>query len=253
MAIRLAISGCCGRMGRSIASLALEDKAFAVTVAGEAAGHEAVGKDLGTALGRPAPAGVKIAADLAAALGQADVLIEFTTPEATVAHAQAAQKQRIPMVIGTTGLAEPHLEQLRAASATIALVVSPNMSSGVNVLTELARAAAQRLGADFDIEVVESHHRHKKDSPSGTAKRLAEQIADARRQPAGSIPVHAVRAGDIVGDHTVILAGPSERLELTHRAHGREVFSRGALRAARFLIGRAPGLYDMRDVLGDSR
>ncbi|MBI4342317.1 MAG: 4-hydroxy-tetrahydrodipicolinate reductase [Candidatus Omnitrophica bacterium] len=249
MTIKLVISGCCGRMGRSIASLALQDSVFAIGAALEAAGHEAVGRDFGTVLGRPSGLGVKVSDDAKAALGQGDVLIEFTTPDVTAAHVQVAQPLRRPMVIGTTGLSDAQRDSLQAAAKAIPIVFSPNMSLGVNVLFELARTAATRLGLGFDVEVVESHHRHKKDAPSGTAKRLAEVLAAARKQSADAVPVHAVRAGDIVGDHTVILAGPSERLELTHRAQSREVFAQGALRAARFIVGQKPGLYDMSHVL----
>ena len=249
MAIKLVISGCCGRMGRSIASLALQDSVFAIGAALEAAGHEAVGRDLGTVLGRAASVGVRISDDAKGAISQGDVLIEFTAPDVTTAHTQLARQLRKPMVIGTTGLTETQQEAIRQAAKTIPIVLSPNMSVGVNLLFELARLAAQRLGTAYDVEVVEAHHRQKKDAPSGTAKRLADVLAAARGQASGSIPVHAVRAGDIVGDHTVILAGPAERLELTHRAHSREVFAQGALRAARFIAAQPPGLYDMSHVL----
>ena len=236
-------------MGRAVAGLALKDSAFAVAAAVEAPGHLAIGQDYGTVLGQPAPLGVRVSGEAKAAIGQGDVVIEFTTPEVTAAHVQLVQAQRKPIVVGTTGLSDAQLEALRAASKTIPIVFSPNMSVGVNVLFELAQAAAQRLGPAYDVEIVESHHRQKKDAPSGTAKRLAEVLAAARRQPSGSIPVHAVRAGDIVGDHTVIFAGPAERLELTHCAQSREVFAQGALRAAQFLVSQPPGLYDMSHVL----
>jgi len=249
MAIKLVISGCCGRMGRGIATLALQDGAFTIGAALEAAGHEALGRDLGLALGQPADLGVTVVADARSAIAQGDVVVEFTAPEVTVAHVQLARELAKPMVIGTTGLSDAQVETVRLASGAIPVVLSPNMSLGVNVLFELARAAAERLGPGFDVEVVESHHRQKRDAPSGTAKRLVEALASARKQLPGNIPVHAIRAGDIVGDHTVILAGPSERLELTHRAHAREAFARGALRAARFVIGKKPGLYDMSHVL----
>ena len=234
-------------MGQAIARCALQDSVFTIGAALEASGHAAIGRDFGTVLGQPAELGVRVAADANAGLGQGDVLIEFTAPEVTVAHVQLAQSLRKPMVIGTTGLTEAQQDALRSAAKTIPIVFSPNMSLGVNVLFELAQLAAQRLGPAYDVEVVESHHRQKKDSPSGTAKRLTELLASVRKQP--PIPVHAVRAGDIVGDHTVILAGPSERLELTHRAQSRDVFAQGALRAARFVVGRPPGLYDMSAVL----
>ena len=267
-------------MGQAIARCALQapphdgGAGFTIGAALEASGHAAIGRDFGTVLGRPIELGVRVADDAKAGLGRGDVLIEFTAPEVTVAHVQLAQSLRKPMVIGTTGLTEAQQDALKSAAKTIPIVFSPNMSPGVNVLFELAQLAAQRLGPAYDVEVVESHHRQKKDSPSGTAKRLAELLAAVRQQPSslgslrllgttpsedplaqvgtrveGSIPVHAVRAGDIVGDHTVILAGPSERLELTHRAQSREVFAQGALRAARFVVGRPPGLYDMSSVL----
>lgn len=249
MAIKLVISGCSGRMGRSIASLALQDSVFAIGGALEAAGHQAVGRDLGAVLGQAGELGVRVSDDAKAAIGQGDVLIEFTLPEPTIAHLRLAQQLRKPVVIGTTGLSDAEQGAVREAAKAIPIVFSPNMSVGVTVLFELAQLAAQRLGPGYDVEIVESHHRQKKDAPSGTAKRLAQVLADARRQEAGSIPVHAVRAGDIVGDHTVVFAGPSERLELTHRAQSRDVFARGALRAAQFVVGQKPGLYDMSHVL----
>ena len=252
MTVRLVISGACGRMGQTIARCALRDGGFAVAGALEAAGQTAVGSDYGAIVGQPLSPPVAVSADARQALAQGDVLIEFTTPEATVANVRLAAQLRKPVVIGTTGLTEAQRAVLVEASKTIPLLLSPNMSVGVNVLFELAQLAATRLGLGYDVEVMESHHHEKKDAPSGTAKRLAEGLAAARQQPASAIPVHAVRAGDIVGDHTVILAGPSERLELTHRAHSREVFAQGALRAAQFLVRQRPGLYDMSHVLAGS-
>ncbi len=248
MPVKLVITGCGGRMGARIAQLALADHATAVAGAVEARGHRAVGQDLGALLGQPA-LGVRITDDLDAALKSADVLIEFTEPAATVANVQAASALKKAVVIGTTGLTDAQAQAIRQAAARVPIVWSPNMSIGVNVLFELAKLAAQRLGPAYDVEVVEAHHRAKKDAPSGTAKRLVEVIAQARQVPAASIPAHAIRAGDIVGDHTVVLAGPAERLELTHRAHSRDVFAGGALRAARWVVGQPPGLYDMSHVL----
>ncbi len=251
--IRLVIAGGCGRMGQAIARGALQDPAFNVAAILEADGHAALGSAYSAVLGQAVTPELRVASEARAAISQGDVLIEFTAPEATVAHAQLAQELRKPMVIGTTGLTPQHQAALAAAARAIPIVVSPNMSLGVNVLFELAQAAAKRLGPSYDVEVIESHHRHKKDAPSGTAKRLAEALAAARGMPPEKIPVHAVRAGDIVGDHTVILAGPSERLELTHRAHHRDVFAQGALRAAQFVATQKPGLYDMSHVLGAGR
>ena len=167
-----------------------------------------------------------------------------------MAHLSVAQRLRKAMVIGTTGLTAAQQAQIASAAQMIPVLYSPNMSVGVNLLFDLAGETAQRLGPEYQIEIIEAHHRGKKDAPSGTAKRLAEVVATARRQPVSQIPVHAVRAGDVVGDHTLFIAGPGERLELTHRAHSRDTFAQGALRAARFLAGRRqPGLCSMRDVL----
>jgi len=249
METRIAIAGCCGRMGRAIALAALQEKTVSVVSGFEAPNHEAIGRDYAALLGQALALPVVVLGDAKKAIAQADVVIEFTLPEPTVSHIQIASELGKPIVIGTTGLSGQQLGILKAASAKIPIVFSPNMSLGVNVLFELAHLAAQRLGLAYDVEVVEAHHHQKKDSPSGTAKRLMEKLAEARKQSVSDIPVHAVRAGDIVGDHTVILAGPAERLELTHRAHSREVFARGAVKAAQFVVSQKPGLYDMSHVL----
>lgn len=245
----LVISGACGRMGQTIGRSALQAPGVTVGGAFEVAGHAMIGHDYGSVLGLSGRLGIPVLDDPKAAMARGNVVIEFTLPEPTLAHVAAAKTLKKPMVIGTTGFSEAQLSKIRAAAKAIPIVLSPNMSLGVNLLLLLARTAAERLGLDYDVEVIEAHHRHKKDAPSGTAKRLAEVLAEARHQPLKTIPVHAVRAGDIVGDHTVLLAGPAERIELTHRAHSREVFARGALVAAQFVIGRRPGLYDMADVL----
>ncbi|MBI4322748.1 MAG: 4-hydroxy-tetrahydrodipicolinate reductase [Candidatus Omnitrophica bacterium] len=248
MSIKLVISGCAGRMGSRIAALALGDSMFSVAGALEAAGHRALGQDLGVWLGGQA-LGVRIASDAAEALRSADVLIEFTQPQATLEHLRLARQLKKATVIGTTGLSGQERAAIVEAARDIPIVFSPNMSVGVNLLFELAQLAAQRLGPAYDVEVIEAHHRAKRDAPSGTAKRLAEGLAASRKQPVERIPVHAIRAGDIVGDHTVIFAGPAERLELTHRAHSRDVFAQGALKAAQFVATQRPGLYDMSHVL----
>jgi 4-hydroxy-tetrahydrodipicolinate reductase len=251
MAIKLIISGACGRMGQAIARCALEDPvAFEIHAALEAS-HKSQGPglDYGHVLGQPLPRPILIIDVANVAISSGDVLIEFTTPDVTVAHTQLAQQFRKPMVIGTTGLSDAQQAVLREAAKTIPIVFSPNMSVGVNLLFELAQLAAQRFGLAYDVEITEAHHRAKKDLPSGTAKRLAEGLAASRKQPVEQIPVHAIRAGDIVGDHTVVFAGPAERLELTHRAHSRDVFAQGALKAAQFVATQRPGLYDMSHVL----
>ncbi len=249
METRIAIAGCCGRMGRAIALAALQEKTVSVVSGFEAPNHEAIGRDYASLLGQALTLPVTVLGDAKKAIAQADVVIEFTLPEPTVTHIQIASELGKPIVIGTTGLSGQQLGILKAASAKIPIVFSPNMSLGVNLLFELAHLAAQRLGIDYDVEVIEAHHRQKKDSPSGTAKKLMEKLAEARKQSVGDIPVHAVRAGDIVGDHTVVLAGPAEGLGVTHRAHSREVFARGAIKAAQFVVSQKPGLYDMSHVL----
>ncbi|MBI4353763.1 MAG: 4-hydroxy-tetrahydrodipicolinate reductase [Candidatus Omnitrophica bacterium] len=236
-------------MGSRIATLALQDSVFSIAGAIESKGHQALGQDFGSRLGA-AVLGLRISDDANTAIGAGDVLIEFTQPEATMEHVRLAAQLKKAAVIGTTGLSDAQRAEVVQAAKTIPMVLSPNMSVGVNLLFELVQAAAQRLGLGYEVEVVEAHHKAKLDRPSGTAKRLAELLAGSRRQPIEKIPVHAIRAGDIVGDHTVIFAGPSERLELTHRAHSRDAFALGALQAARFLAGKPPAkLYEMRDVL----
>jgi len=248
MAIRLVISGYCGRMGSRIAALALADSTFAVGGALEASGYSCLGRDAGECLGM-SPLGVRVTDDARAALDGGDVLVEFSSPAATAEHVRIARQLKKPAVIGTTGLSDAERAAVVDAAKAIPIVLSPNMSVGVNLLFELAELAAKRLGLGYDVEVVEAHHRAKKDAPSGTAKRLAEGLAASRRQPVSQIPVHALRAGDIVGDHTVVLAGGAERLELTHRAQSRDAFAQGALKAAAFVRSQKPGLYDMSHVL----
>lgn len=249
MTIRLVISGCCGRMGSRIATLAAAENTFAIAGALEAKGQPVVGQELGALLGIKTP-GIRVTDDAAAAIRTGDVLIEFTRPEATIEHIQLARQLKKPAVIGTTGLSEAQRGTIAEAAADIPIVLSPNMSVGVNLLFELVQEAARRLGPSYDVEVVEAHHRAKQDAPSGTAKRLAELLASVRQQPSQAVSVHSIRAGDIVGDHRVVFAGPSERLELVHQAHSRDAFAVGALRAARFIHAvKAPGLYDMSHVL----
>lgn len=264
-AVRIAVAGASGRMGRLVLEqvLAAED----VTLAGalEHPGSPEVGSDAGALLGRPT--GVRITGDPRVALASADVVIDFSSPSATAGVLEAAAAQGVACVVGTTGLDGAAVAAIEFAAARVPVVAAPNMSLGVQVLAHVLGEALRLLGAGFDVEVVEAHHREKKDAPSGTALRLVEVAARARglsmsedlrhgRQGASAkrtpseIGVHAVRGGDIVGDHTVILAGLGERVELTHRATSRAVFASGALRAARWVVGRAPGRYGIGDVLG---
>jgi 4-hydroxy-tetrahydrodipicolinate reductase len=200
-------------------------------------------------------------------VGLADVVIDVTAPAATMAVARLCSENQKPLVVGTTGHHQEQIEALRSVSQRCPVLLAPNFSLGVNLLFWMAETAGAKLGKDFDVEIVELHHRLKKDAPSGTAKRLAELIAAARQlnyeqnarhgreglvgeRPVHEIGVHAVRGGDIVGEHTVLFAGLGERIELTHKASSRETFARGAIQAARWIVGRSPGLYEMRDVLG---
>ena len=254
MLVKVVVSGCCGKMGSRIAALAqpsLNKPPIDLVGAIEAKNHPDIGRDLGEVLGEK-PIGVKITDDAASVLKNADVLIEFTMPEATMDHLRIVTSLKKAMVIGTTGLTEADRELIAASARTIPIVFSPNMSVGVNLLFELVQAAAERLGPSYRVEIVEAHHEHKKDAPSGTAKRLQELLGKVRSRwhlPA-DIPCQSIRRGEIVGDHTVIFSGPFERLELMHHAESRDTFALGALQAAKFIAGRPPGLYEMSDVLG---
>lgn len=240
-------------MGQRIAALALDHHAPPVAVVGavEARQHAAIGTDIGVMLGRSA-LGVLITDDLANALKGGDVLIEFTNPEATMDHARVAAALGKPMVVGTTGLSPADQEVLRGYARNVPIVLSPNMSVGVNLLFEFVRLAAQRLGLRYQVSIQETHHAGKKDTPSGTAKRLQEVLADARGQQPGAVPCESIRTGEVVGEHTVTFEGPFERVRLHHEALSRDVFASGALRAALFVSRkRAAGLYDMSDVLNE--
>jgi 4-hydroxy-tetrahydrodipicolinate reductase len=261
---RLTVFGATGRMGQAVLRAMRESSDFAVAGAVASAGSAALGRD---AVLEGPPCGVRVSADAAAALGGAAVALDFSAPTAVAAHALACAAAGVPLVVGTTGLDPRTVEGLHAAAARIALLVAPNTSIGVNLLERLAVIAARGLGPAFDVEILEAHHRAKRDAPSGTAVRLGEAIATAKGErlaeqalyerhgdvgprPDGAIGFAVLRGGDIVGEHTVLFAGDGERIELTHRATDRMIFARGALRAAAWLVGRAPGLYRMQDVLG---
>lgn len=264
MAIRLAIAGAGGRMGRMLIEAALADPAVEIAVALDRADSPELGRDCGDFLGRRT--GVPIDADLDR-LDRAEVLVDFTRPEGTVAHLAACQKRGVRMVIGTTGFDEAGRKAIRAVSESIGIVFAPNMSVGVNATFKLLEMAAAILASGYDIEVIEAHHRHKVDAPSGTALRMGEVVAAAQGKALGELAVYAregvtgerkpgtigfaaVRGGDIVGDHTVLFAGTGERIEITHRAGSRMPYALGSMRAARFIAGQPRGLFDMQDVLG---
>lgn len=265
MSIGIVVAGSAGRMGRALMEAIAQTSDLRLHAALEQAGSPFLGRDAGELIGMPN--GVKVGADIEAALDGAQVLIDFTRPAGTMIHAQACVGQGVNLVIGTTGFDAPQKEALAAAAARIAIVMAPNMSVGVTVSLKLLEMAARTLGDDYDVEIVEAHHRHKVDAPSGTALRMGEVVAAAlgrdlqsdavycregltgERRP-GTIGFATIRGGDIVGDHTVIFAGSGERIEITHRAASRATFATGALRAARFLAGRDRGIHDMQDVLG---
>lgn len=260
--MRVAISGAAGAMGQRVVALVAATADMELVAAIERADHPDLGKDAGL-LAHVAELGVPLTSDLT---GEPDVLIDFSAPTATLARARDCARRGVPLVIGTTGLpAEARAEIEKQIAARIPVLVAANMSLGVNLLVRLAEIAARALPG-YDVEIVEVHHRRKKDAPSGTARELADRLLKALdrgeealiygregitgARTSDEIAIHAVRGGDVVGDHTVIFAGEGERVELTHRATSREVFAQGALRAARFVAGQKPGLYSMQDVLG---
>ncbi len=263
--VNVVVTGAAGRIGTQIVRLVAADPELRLTGAVERPGFPA-GQDAGTVAGLGA-LGVAIQDDLAKALAGAAVVIDFTSHEASARHAELCAERGIALVVGSTGFTPETRARVAAAAKRIPVVLSPNMSVGVNVLFELVRQAASVLGDAYDVEIVELHHRRKKDAPSGTAVRLAEVAAAALgrdpardvtlarqgmigERPAREIGVQTVRGGDVVGEHTVFFFGEGERLELTHRATSREQFARGAVRAARWIAGRPAGLHDMADVLG---
>ncbi|MDD5404500.1 MAG: 4-hydroxy-tetrahydrodipicolinate reductase [Sulfuricella sp.] len=263
--LNIAIAGSSGRMGRALLEAVTQMPDMRIHAALERAGSSSLGKDAGELIG--APNGILIREDVAGAMPGCDVLIDFTRPEATLQHLELCRMHGVKMVIGTTGFTPEEKERIFAASHDCGIVFAPNMSVGVNLLFKLLDTAARVLNEGYDIEVLEAHHRHKVDAPSGTALRLGEVVAHAlgrdlaecavygregvtgERSPS-TIGFATVRGGDIVGDHTVLFAGIGERVEITHKASSRATFALGALRAARFLAGRDAGLYDMQDVLG---
>jgi len=264
----IGISGCAGRMGRMLVAEAAGTPGCRVVAGGEAKGHPALGRDLGEIAGI-GTIGVAVSDDPAALFRVADVVIDFSTPDAATVSARAAAANRKPLLLGTTGLDAQQGDAVRAAAKIVPIVWPPNTSLGITLLLAMAEDAARRLGPEWDIEIVEMHHKHKIDAPSGTALALGaaaaagrgvdlaansirgrDGITGGRREAA--IGFAALRGGDVAGDHTVIFAGAGERLELTHRAASRQIFAKGAIKAALWLLGpdRGPGLYGMKDVLG---
>ncbi|MBI4229076.1 MAG: 4-hydroxy-tetrahydrodipicolinate reductase [Deltaproteobacteria bacterium] len=264
--IKVLVTGAAGRMGRRIISLLLHEDDMEVVAATEVGGHPCIGKDVGEIIGL-GKLDVLVSDNLDKAASKADVVVDFTNPQATLDAARHASMEGKPMVIGTTGFSSEERVTLEELAKRFPCVVSPNMSIGVNIMFEITRKLAELLGNEFDVEIIEAHHRQKRDSPSGTAIRLGEIIAEstgrdfskvARFERHGhvgerglnEIGIQAIRGGDIIGEHSVLFCGNGERVELTHRATNRDNFARGAIRALRWIIGKPPGIYTMRDVLG---
>ena len=267
--IAVAVAGAGGRMGRMLIDAVLASDDCRLSGALDIAGSPLIGQDAGALSSAAAgkPTGVLVSAELERGLAGAQVLIDFTRPEGTMAHLAACAALGVRAVIGTTGLTPEQKAAIGAHAQRLAVVLAPNMSVGVNVMLRLVESAARMLGDAYDLEVTEIHHKHKIDAPSGTALALGEALAGARgvtlaeqgtftrhghtgERRAGSIGFAALRGGDIVGDHTVLYCGPGERLEITHRSASRANYAEGSLRAARFVAGKASGLFGMADVLG---
>ncbi|MDO8606978.1 MAG: 4-hydroxy-tetrahydrodipicolinate reductase [Phaeospirillum sp.] len=264
--MKIGIVGCAGRMGKMLVNAVLDAEGCTLAGGTERQGSDALGRDLGELVGRD-PLGVPVESDAEAVFRRAGAIIDFTAPAATRIHAELAARSGRILVVGTTGMSAEDEACLREAAKRAAIVYAPNFSVGVNLLMALTERAAAILADDYDIEIVEMHHRHKVDAPSGTALGLGRAAALGRAvaldgvwcksrdghtgaRPAGQIGFATLRGGDVVGDHTVMFAAEGERVELTHKASNRAVFAKGAVRAARWAKGKPPGLYSMRDVLG---
>ena len=264
--MKIAIAGAAGRMGRTLTRIASETSGIEIAGGLESSGSPQVGTDVGELAGI-GKLGVKVSSDPARLLAQVDAVIDFTVPEATVALSAIAAEKRLVHVIGTTGLSEADEDKIRNAGRQARIVKSGNMSVGVNLLAALVEKIARMLPSDFDIEIMEMHHRHKVDAPSGTALLLGQAAAAGRNvelkekairgrdgqtgaRPPGHIGFGSLRGGSVVGEHSVIFAGPSERIELVHRAESRDIFAHGALRAALWAEDKQPGLYSIADVIG---
>lgn len=264
-AMKIAVAGASGRMGRMLIEAIVQDPETILTGALDVTTSPSVGTDAAAFLGQPA--GVLIESDLSKGLAQSQFLIDFTRPEGTLQHLAYCAEHGIKMIIGTTGFDDAGKAAIQAAAKKTAIVFAPNMSVGVNVTMKLLELAAKSFSHGYDIEIIEAHHRHKVDAPSGTALKMGEVIADAlgrdlkkdgvfaregvtgERDPS-SIGFATIRGGDIVGDHTVLFAGIGERIEITHKSSSRVTYAHGSLRAARFLQNKTSGLFDMQDVLG---
>jgi 4-hydroxy-tetrahydrodipicolinate reductase len=261
----VAVAGASGRMGHMLIEAIRDSEDCRLAGALDIASSPTIGNDAAAFLGHAS--GVPVTADIVVGLDHAEVLIDFTRPEGTLAHLKACRERGVKMVIGTTGFSEAQKAQIAEAARDIAIVMAPNMSVGVNVTLKLLEMAAKAMATGYDIEIIEAHHRHKVDAPSGTALKMGEVVAQALGRDLKQCAVYAregitgerdpstigfstIRGGDIVGDHTVLFAGTGERVEITHKSSSRATYAQGSLRAVRFLAGQQNGLFDMFDVLG---
>lgn len=263
--IKVVVCGGCGRMASKIAQLIYQDNKLKLMGIVESPTHPDIGKDWGMSVGL-GKTRVIITDDLKGIIQKADQIVEFTNPQVSIQHLEIVVKYKKSMIIGTTGFSGEEIEKMKNLSQNIPFLLSPNMSLGVNLLFKLAAETAAALGDDYDIEIVESHHRFKKDAPSGTAKKLAQEIAKAKginldevaiygregmigERKKGEIGIHSIRSGDITGEHTVMFTALGERLELIHKAHSRDTFAYGTIQAIKFMAGKPAGFYEMKDVL----
>lgn len=234
--IKIGIAGACGKMGKRIYEFAANEKDLEVGLLLEKKGTPLIGREIGKLKVSSNPDGLFLV----------DVLIDFTLPEATDEHLDYVAKYRKALVLGTTGLSDAQISKVEEIAKVVPVVFTPNMSIGMNVLFSVLPQIAQKLGPDYSVEIVEAHHKAKKDAPSGTAKKLAQIITSSTKR---DVPMHSMRLGDIVGDHTIVFCGNSERIEIKHQAHSRDLFVVGALRAAKWIAAKPAGLYSMQDVL----
>lgn len=263
--IKVIVCGGCGRMASKVAQLIYQDDKLKLTGIVESPTHPDAGKVWGKSLGI-GETGILIKDDLEEIIQNADQIVEFTNPQISIQHLEIVSKYKKVMIIGTTGFSGKEIEKMKSLSQSIPFLFSPNMSLGVNLLFKLAAETAVALSDDYDIEIVEAHHRFKKDAPSGTAKKLAQEIAKAKgenldevaiygregiigERKKGEIGIHSIRSGDITGEHTVMFTALGERLELTHKAHSRDTFAYGTIQTIKFMEGKPAGFYEMKDVL----
>jgi 4-hydroxy-tetrahydrodipicolinate reductase len=264
--IKIAVAGATGRMGSRITALSKEYEGLQLAGAFERRGHKDIGKDIGPIVGI-GDTGVRLVDSLESIIDNADLIISFTTVEASLEHLRLSSSKGKAIIIGTTGFSKDNLKEVSGLTKKIPCVMASNMSTGVNLLLKILQDIAKVLGDGYDVEIIEAHHRMKKDAPSGTALKMAQVIADALNRNLDEVAVYArkgiigprtakeigiqtIRAGDIVGEHTVIFGGLGERIEVSHKVSSRDTFARGALRAALWVYGKPAGLYDMQDVLG---